>query len=48
MGDMVEGALYEERKAKAKKNKYLVMGPLGGTASRRTGRQTVGRNITLT
>jgi hypothetical protein len=36
------------KKVIVKQRYYLVMGPIGAPAPRRTGRQTVGRNITWT
>jgi hypothetical protein len=47
MGDMGEGALHREEEVTVKqRNQNLVMGPIGGPTPRRTGRQTVGRNVT--
>jgi hypothetical protein len=47
VGDMGDGALHREDEVTVKqRNQNLVMGPIGGPAPRRTGRQTVGRNVT--
>jgi hypothetical protein len=47
MGDMGEGALHREDEVTVKQRNYnLIMGPTGGPAPRRSGRQTVGHDVT--
>jgi hypothetical protein len=47
MGDVGKGALHLEYELTVKqRNQNQVRGPIVGPAPRRTGRQTVGRNVT--